>query len=235
MARMIAIPPRYEPIRRLGQGGGGEVWAVRDRIGGGRSRPQGARRGGGRGRSEGARAGGRRALGARRARRAASRWPSGRCATVGGTCSASSSRGRASGRLDDEDGMRRTGSSRSRARASSSPCCTVRGCSTATSSRRTSSWAKGGRGRSSTSGSRRRGRKGGRGRRGSRRSSRRRSCSWGSRSRCAPRCTRSARRSAEGMARRGSALDLETRIALTKIAGARPRRRRTRATRASTS
>ncbi|MGO8997246.1 MAG: sigma 54-interacting transcriptional regulator [Polyangiaceae bacterium] len=35
MARMIAIPPRYEPIRRLGQGGGGEVWAVRDRIGGG--------------------------------------------------------------------------------------------------------------------------------------------------------------------------------------------------------
>ena len=35
MARMIAIPPRYEPIRRLGQGGGGEVWAVRDRIGAG--------------------------------------------------------------------------------------------------------------------------------------------------------------------------------------------------------
>ena len=30
--RMTAIPPRYEPIRRLGQGGGGEVWAVRDRI-----------------------------------------------------------------------------------------------------------------------------------------------------------------------------------------------------------
>src|ERR1700722_10036125 len=29
---MIAIPPRYEPIRRLGQGGGGEVWAVRDRM-----------------------------------------------------------------------------------------------------------------------------------------------------------------------------------------------------------
>ena len=29
---MIAIPPRYEPIRRLGQGGGGEVWAVRDRV-----------------------------------------------------------------------------------------------------------------------------------------------------------------------------------------------------------
>src|SRR5580692_11144221 len=35
MARMIAIPPRYQPIRRLGQGGGGEVWAVRDRIGSG--------------------------------------------------------------------------------------------------------------------------------------------------------------------------------------------------------
>ena len=29
---MIAIPPRYEPIRRLGSGGGGEVWAVRDRV-----------------------------------------------------------------------------------------------------------------------------------------------------------------------------------------------------------
>jgi serine/threonine-protein kinase PknK len=29
---MIAIPPRYEPIRRLGQGGGGEVWAVRDKV-----------------------------------------------------------------------------------------------------------------------------------------------------------------------------------------------------------
>jgi transcriptional regulator with GAF, ATPase, and Fis domain/energy-coupling factor transporter ATP-binding protein EcfA2 len=31
---MLPIPPRYEPIRRLGQGGGGEVWAVRDRING---------------------------------------------------------------------------------------------------------------------------------------------------------------------------------------------------------
>ncbi len=29
---MIAIPPRYEPVRRLGSGGGGEVWAVRDRV-----------------------------------------------------------------------------------------------------------------------------------------------------------------------------------------------------------
>jgi transcriptional regulator with GAF, ATPase, and Fis domain len=27
-----AIPPRYEPIATLGKGGGGEVWAVRDRI-----------------------------------------------------------------------------------------------------------------------------------------------------------------------------------------------------------
>ena len=31
---MLALPPRYEPIRRLGQGGGGEVWAVRDKING---------------------------------------------------------------------------------------------------------------------------------------------------------------------------------------------------------
>jgi transcriptional regulator with GAF, ATPase, and Fis domain len=29
---MIAIPPRYESIQRLGAGGGGEVWAVRDRV-----------------------------------------------------------------------------------------------------------------------------------------------------------------------------------------------------------
>ena len=29
---MINIPPRYEPVRRLGSGGGGEVWAVRDRV-----------------------------------------------------------------------------------------------------------------------------------------------------------------------------------------------------------
>ena len=29
---MIEIPKRYEPVQRLGQGGGGEVWAVRDRV-----------------------------------------------------------------------------------------------------------------------------------------------------------------------------------------------------------
>jgi serine/threonine-protein kinase PknK len=29
---MLAIPKRYEALRRLGQGGGGEVWAVRDRV-----------------------------------------------------------------------------------------------------------------------------------------------------------------------------------------------------------
>jgi serine/threonine protein kinase len=29
---MTALPPRYEPVRRLGQGGGGEVWSVRDRV-----------------------------------------------------------------------------------------------------------------------------------------------------------------------------------------------------------
>jgi serine/threonine-protein kinase PknK len=28
----IDLPPRYEPVRRLGRGGGGEVWAVRDRA-----------------------------------------------------------------------------------------------------------------------------------------------------------------------------------------------------------
>jgi len=26
------LPPRYEALHRLGQGGGGEVWAVRDRV-----------------------------------------------------------------------------------------------------------------------------------------------------------------------------------------------------------
>jgi serine/threonine protein kinase len=26
------LPSRYEPLSRLGQGGGGEVWAVRDRF-----------------------------------------------------------------------------------------------------------------------------------------------------------------------------------------------------------
>ncbi len=29
---MLELPPRYEPLERLGQGGGGEVWAVRDRV-----------------------------------------------------------------------------------------------------------------------------------------------------------------------------------------------------------
>ena len=29
---MIELPPRYEPEHRLGAGGGGEVWAVRDRV-----------------------------------------------------------------------------------------------------------------------------------------------------------------------------------------------------------
>ena len=28
------LPPRYEPVRRLGAGGGGDVWALRDRAGG---------------------------------------------------------------------------------------------------------------------------------------------------------------------------------------------------------
>src|SRR3954469_18621708 len=30
----IDLPPRYERVRPLGKGGGGEVWAVRDRISG---------------------------------------------------------------------------------------------------------------------------------------------------------------------------------------------------------
>ncbi len=29
---MKGLPPRYEALHRLGQGGGGEVWAVRDRV-----------------------------------------------------------------------------------------------------------------------------------------------------------------------------------------------------------
>ena len=32
--RAAALPPRYEPVRRLGAGGGGEVWQVRDRVSG---------------------------------------------------------------------------------------------------------------------------------------------------------------------------------------------------------
>ena len=28
----LALPLRYEPLSRLGQGGAGEVWAVRDRY-----------------------------------------------------------------------------------------------------------------------------------------------------------------------------------------------------------
>ncbi len=31
---MRHLPPRYEPLRRLGAGGGGEVWSVRDRVSG---------------------------------------------------------------------------------------------------------------------------------------------------------------------------------------------------------
>jgi serine/threonine-protein kinase PknK len=31
---LTGAPPRYEPIQRLGRGGGGEVWSVRDRISG---------------------------------------------------------------------------------------------------------------------------------------------------------------------------------------------------------
>ncbi|MDP9000506.1 MAG: hypothetical protein M3O46_10390, partial [Myxococcota bacterium] len=29
-----ALPPRYEPVQRLGAGGSGEVWSVRDRVSG---------------------------------------------------------------------------------------------------------------------------------------------------------------------------------------------------------
>jgi DNA-binding NtrC family response regulator len=30
----VTLPPRYEPLQRLGQGGGGEVWGVRDKVSG---------------------------------------------------------------------------------------------------------------------------------------------------------------------------------------------------------
>jgi len=32
LAKALLLPPRYEPIAPLGKGGGGEVWCVRDRI-----------------------------------------------------------------------------------------------------------------------------------------------------------------------------------------------------------
>jgi serine/threonine-protein kinase PknK len=31
---VLHLPPRYEPVQRLGAGGGGEVWSVRDRVSG---------------------------------------------------------------------------------------------------------------------------------------------------------------------------------------------------------
>ncbi|HEY4016516.1 MAG TPA: sigma 54-interacting transcriptional regulator [Polyangiaceae bacterium] len=33
-SRAATLPPRYEPVQRLGAGGGGEVWQVRDRVSG---------------------------------------------------------------------------------------------------------------------------------------------------------------------------------------------------------
>lgn len=34
IASVLSLPPRYEPVQRLGAGGGGEVWSVRDRVSG---------------------------------------------------------------------------------------------------------------------------------------------------------------------------------------------------------
>src|SRR6516162_2224982 len=34
MTAVLHLPPRYEPVQRLGAGGGGEVWSVRDRVSG---------------------------------------------------------------------------------------------------------------------------------------------------------------------------------------------------------
>ena len=65
------LPPRYEPVSPLGKGGGGEVWAVRDRLSGRTVRAEDARRArdGAGSAGPGARSGG--ALRARRAGRAA--------------------------------------------------------------------------------------------------------------------------------------------------------------------
>ena len=51
----VSVPARYEPMALLGKGGGGEVWAVRDRVTGRRPRAEGARGGRRRGRGDGPR------------------------------------------------------------------------------------------------------------------------------------------------------------------------------------